>query len=384
MEAGKGLYGLPFLHQLKLLGIRVLVMTQADRLHLDWPRDRLDGLYAVENIQDSALLRNAVGYLFRQEAIDRIIGLGEYDIELAASLREFFRLPGMPMSLAAHFRDKLAMRLRASQSGIAVPAFTPVFNDRKIADFLDSQPGPWLLKPRSGASSKGIRRLDHRQAVWDCLTELGDERLNHLLERYTPGRVYHVDSIVHDGQVLFAAAHQYGTPILDLHQSGGVYTTHGLRRGSFDEIELQALNRQVIAAFGLQEGVTHIEYLRPQEDGRLYFLEASSRVGAGMIEEMVETASGLNLWAEWAKIEAGHHLQPYVLPNVSERYAGVAICMTSLEYPDLTPLAAPGVDVRVPKPYHAAMLVQSDDSDEVQRLLQTSSTLLDQEFLCRV
>lgn len=379
MEAGKGLYALSFLRQLKQLGMRVLVLTQAGSLSLPWPH--VDGLYAVEDIQDARLVRNAVGYLFRKESIDRIIGVGEFDIEIAATLREFFRQPGLCLSTAAYFRDKLAMREAALRCGIPIPRYCSTFNDDAIDSFLKSAAGPWLIKPRTGASSKGIRRLDDPVALWKTLRALGDDRLDYLIERYTPGRVYHVDSIVHGGQVQFAAAHEYGTPIFELHQQGGVYTTRSLKRGSQEELELQELNRRILSAFGLEEGVTHIEYLRPEEDEQLKFLEASARVGAGMIEEMVEAASGLNLWAEWAKLEASHHGPPYELPPVKDGYAGVAICMTRHPSPDLSRLTAPGVSVFEPKPYHVALLARSDEAEELERLVLNQARKLEQAFL---
>ena len=56
-----------------------------------------------------------------------------------------------------------------------------------------------------------------------------------MLERYVPGDIYHVDSIVSEKEVLFAAAHKYGTPPLNVSHEGGVFTTSTVERGSDDE-----------------------------------------------------------------------------------------------------------------------------------------------------
>ena len=54
-------------------------------------------------------------------------------------------------------------------------------------------------------------------------------------------------------------------------------------------------------------GVSHTEFIR-SHDGELYFLETSARVGGAYIVDVVEAATGINLWREWAKIEiAGEH-----------------------------------------------------------------------------
>ena len=45
-----------------------------------------------------------------------------------------------------------------------------------------------------------------------------------------------------------------------------------------------------------------------RHDGAQYFLETSARVGGAFIVDVVEAATGINLWREWAKIEiAGEH-----------------------------------------------------------------------------
>ena len=61
---------------------------------------------------------------------------------MAALLREHMRLPGMGESLTRHFRDKLAMRVRARQCGVSVPEFTSVFNYDDLRNFIATFPDP--------------------------------------------------------------------------------------------------------------------------------------------------------------------------------------------------------------------------------------------------
>lgn len=364
MAATHGLYAQSFLAELKRQGHHVMVLTRTEALSYDWPHESIDAIYAVNNIFDLAELRNAVTYLAREQRIDRLVGPGEYDIELAASLREHLRLPGMGESAARYFRDKLAMRMGARASGVRVPPFVPAVHFPSVAHFLHEVPGPWVVKPRTEASSKGIRKCQHPQEVWDTLHGLGDRVSDYLIERFIPGDVFHVDGIVSGGQVLFAAAHKYGRPILELHTQGGVYTTRRVRHGSETEEALLRMNQEVVTALGLRDGVTHIEYIRSRETGEFYFLEAGARVGAGLIEEMVEAESGLNLWAEWAKIEIAQLQGHYELPPVHNTYAGVLATVAPVEWPDPRPYLQPGVyPVPVPKPYHLGLLAKSDDPD---------------------
>ncbi|MEB3196661.1 MAG: ATP-grasp domain-containing protein [Candidatus Sericytochromatia bacterium] len=384
MAATHGLYGESFLRELKRQGHRVVVLTRADALGYDWPRDLMDALYAVPDIFDPLGVENAVGYLARTERIDRLIGLGEYDIEVAARLREHLRIPGMGETTARYFRDKLAMRERAQGRDILVPRFIGAIHHPAIAAFMAEVPAPWVLKPRMAASSKGIQKLTEADAVWKSLDALGDRASHHLLERYTPGEVFHVDGVVSGGQVLFEAAHRYGKPILDLHTEGGVYTSWRLEEQGEDAQKLYALNRRVIAAFGMLAGVFHIEYIRGREDGQFYFLEASARVGAGLIENMVEAESGINLWAEWARLEVGEVLPPYSISRDRDVYAGVLASATAAARPDVSAYLGSHVQELPAKPHHMGLLVTGSSEQELRERIQGLAERIEREMTVKI
>ena len=383
MAATHGLYAESFLRELKAMGHRVVVLTRAGALDYAWPRELIDGLYAVNDIFDPVEVRNTVSYLARGEHIDRLVGPGEYDIELAASLREHLRVGGMGDTTARYFRDKLAMRERASSQGIAVPAFIGAINHPAIARYLEATPGPWVLKPRMAASSKGIQVLQSPDAVWRALAGLGDRASHHLIERFTPGDVYHVDGVVSGREVRFASAHRYGRPILDLHTHGGVYTTWRVQEEASDTQALLALNRRVVEVLGLAAGVFHIEYIHG-EDGRFYFLEASARVGAGLIEELVEAESGINLWREWARLEVGEVNPPYALQRGRDVYAGVLASATARAKPDASPYLDADVQALPAKPYHLGLLVTGGSEAAVASKLAELAARVGREVMIQL
>jgi carbamoylphosphate synthase large subunit len=378
MAATHGLYGEAFLRELKRAGHRVVVVTRAEALGYEWPRALIDDLFAVPDIFNAQELENAATYLAREVAFDRIVGPGEYDIELAARLREHFRLPGLGDSAARLVRDKLAMRDCAHRHGVLVPQFLAALHLPAIARFLESVPGPWIIKPRMAASSKGITVCHDKESVWRTVHGLGDRLSHHLIEKFTPGDIYHLDGVVLNGEVCFASAHRYGRPILDLHTHGGVYTTWRIQTGSPEEIALQALNQRVIQALGLAEGVFHIEYIHDRETGQFYFLEASARVGAGLIEDMVEAESGLNLWACWARIEMGDRTPPPPDKNV---YAGVLASAAAVERPDARPFENEHVRAVPAKPYHLGLLVSDASADAVSQRLESLAAAVAQQVM---
>lgn len=120
--------------------------------------------------------------------------------------------------------------------------------------------------------------VHEQRAFWEFVHATGDEQSFFLVEHYVPGDVFHVDSIVTNGEARFAIASGYGRPPLDMSQQGGIFTTRILERGTEIEQALLAKNARVLAAMGLTDGVSHAEFILSRE-GKLYFLETSARVG---------------------------------------------------------------------------------------------------------
>jgi len=365
--------GHEFLRECKRQGETVVLITaESIREKAHWPMEAIDEIfYLPDNGQqwNPLHMRNAVSYLARTRAFDRIVALDDFDVELAAMLREHLRIPGMGETTVRYFRDKLAMRLRAAEMGLNVPDFIHVLNHPRLAEFIDRVPPPWVLKPRSMAGAIGIRKVHSKEEFWGIVESLGDEQSNYLLERFVPGDIFHVDTIMSEREVVFAIASGYGTPPLEVAHGGGIFTTRILERDSDTARRLLEENKRVLAALGLLRGVSHTEYIIGREDGRVYFLETSARVGGAHIAELVEAASGINLWAEWAKVEIAGGKAPYTPPTPREDYAGLIVSLARQEHPDTSQFADPEIAWRMSKEHHVGLLVRSASAVRIRELL---------------
>jgi biotin carboxylase len=362
--------GQEFIRTCKAIGCRVYLLTVEKLGDADWPRDSIDEMFFMPEELPLAELLKAVSYLARSRKIDRIVALDEFDMENVSAIREHLRIPGMGLTTVRYFRDKLAMRARAAEAGVHVPAFVHVLNHEEIREFMLRVPGPWLLKPRSQASGIGMKKIAEDRELWPWLEKLGDEQSNFLLEQYVPGGVFHVDSVVSEREVLFAEAHAYGTPPLDVSHGGGVFSTRTLERGSEDAKALARVNRKLIDALGLVRGVTHAEFLKARADGRFYFIEIAARVGGAYISDVIDCATGVNLWREWARLEVGAGKTAYALPTVRQDYAGVIVSLARQERPDTSAYTDPEIVYRVSKYHHAGFIVKSDRAQRVKQLLE--------------
>lgn len=366
--------GQDFLRQMAELGVRPTLLTVEKLRDADWPRDILEDLVTMPEDMTFDQVRNTVCWMARGRRFGRIVALDEFDQETAAGLREHMRLPGMNLSTTAYYRDKLAMRMGARAAGFLVPEFCRVLNYDELHSFMESVPGPWLLKPRSEASALGIRKIDEPNQLWRSLEELGDRQTHFILERFVPGDIFHVDSIVSNGAVVFSAAHQYGKPPMQVMHEGGVFTTRTLDRESDESRSLKELNARLAPSMGLQHGVTHAEFIRAHGDGRYYFLEIAARVGGAFITDLVRAATQIDLWREWARIEVSQlRGVPYKLPQAGDDYAGSVLCLAQTADPDTSNFADPEIVFRMKKHHHAGLIVRSQSPDRVRELVENYS-----------
>ena len=377
--------GSEFIRECHRQGCRTLLLTSHSLKDDDWPRESIDEMFYMPDRNKEWKLEDAllgVSYMARKETIDRIVALDDFDVETAATLREHLRVPGMGDTTARYFRDKLAMRSRARNAGLLVPEFIHVLNYDRLHEFIQRVPSPWVLKPRSMAGSMGIKKIHNAEEFWAAVDQLGDQQSFYLLEQYVPGGIYHVDSIFDNRELLFSIASRYGRPPMEVSQQGDIFTTATLPLGSPAAEPLIALNKEVMKAFGLVRGVSHSEFIRGREDGRLYFLETSARVGGAHIVDLVEAATGINLWAEWAKVEIAGGKAPYQPPAPRQDSAGLMVSLAKQETPDTSAYNDPEIVWRMnDKKHHVGLILKSPDPKRVQELLHSYVERMRQDFL---
>jgi biotin carboxylase len=374
--------GAAFLQACKESGLHVILLTNDKSRDEPWPREFIDEFFHMADPGKMPDILHAISYLAHDRKIDLITALDDFDVETAAHLREHFRLPGIGDSLARNFRDKLAMRTTARNAGLRVPEFVGVFNYDALREFMARVPPPWLLKPRSEASSMGIKKVNNSDELWPILDSLGDQGSFFLMEQFVAGDVYHVDGLMNDGEVLFSEAHKYANPPLSVYSGGGVFITRSMDQASDESKALIAFNKQVLKAMGLVYGATHSEYIRSRDDGQLYFLENAARVGGANIAECVEYASGINLWREWARISiAKLRGEKYQLPETHPGYAGIINCLARQEWADTSGYNDSEIVWRLNKKHHVGLIVSSPDAARVESLLNSYAERFSQDFL---
>ncbi len=369
---------------------RVTLVTNERLLDAAWAWTSLS---EVKTVRDGAAPEDyirAVTNIAGTRKIDRIVGIDEFDVLTAAKAREHLQIEGLSGSYLLRFRDKLRMRMTASAANLPCPEFTGAFNTETIENFLNSVPAPWIVKPRTEVNAHGIKKCRTKDEVWQILTELDarhtwrDHPSQFLVERFVEGKVFHVDSVVEKGKVAASGVSEYGTAPFKVSHQGGVFTTSIVSYKSKERRELDKLNRQLLKAFGYERGVAHAEFLQCSETGKFYLLEVAARVGGAYIADVLEQASGLNLWREWAKLEIADDDNPYQLPRLRQNYAGIALCLANQEQPDTSHYTDVEIVYRVKKPKHVGLIFYSDKYERINELLETYTEKMTRDFLAVV
>lgn len=378
--------GYDFMEELHRLGNKVILITSNSLKHKNWPWHAIDDVYYMSEEKPSVWnlkhLEKGFSYLMQKVKVDAVIALDDYDVEKAAMIRECFRIPGMGQTTHRYFRDKLAMREKAKNSGINVPEFTAIFNDHDVQCFVDQVPAPWVLKPRSEASATGIKKIKSQEELWKAIRSLGEERHLFLLESFKPGDVFHVDSLTYNGDVIFTSSSMYLAPPMQVSHEGGVFRTRTLGRYSEEFKKLDQLNRQLLKEFGLKNGATHSEFIRGNEDGKWYFLETSSRVGGAHIPDLVEASTGINIWKEWAKMEDGLLKGTrYEIQKPTGFAAGLLVALANSKNPDYSSLQNDDVAKFLQIENHVGMVYRCDSEEQLLKRLDLAAEQVQQKYL---
>lgn len=377
--------GNTFIEAAHSIGVEVYLVTSKKLETAGWPWECImDVFYMAEDDEgqwNMSDLITGTAYFMREKNLDAIIALDDFDVERAAALREHFRLDGMGQTTVRFFRDKLAMRAKAASAQIRGPAFSSLFNNQKINQFLDQHPGPWIIKPRSEASAAGLKKVNTLEEAWNHINFLGDKRHQYLIECFIEGDVYHVDALFDHKNILFVQCSKYLNPPFQVAHGGGIFESMTLDEQDPDHKKLQELTQNLMWAFGMNYSATHSEFLKSKKDGKFYFVETSSRVGGAHLSEMVEFATGINLWTEWAKLEAAKVKgENYQVPDRLYQAAGIIISLSKYQHPDYSRFTDPAVVWRMNKEHHIGLIVKHSSQERVKELLDDYAHVIKEHY----
>ncbi|GAA2343390.1 hypothetical protein [Glycomyces rutgersensis] len=251
----------------------------------------------VDNVQDLESLRAEVLTVLRNRRIDRVFMPFELGQAQAAFVREYFGIPGIGFTAANALTNKYVMKLRLQEAGLPQAAFAMAAGVDRIEHAGNEVGWPAVVKPAVGGGSLDIYKFDSAADARAFAASHDADAIRKLtcplvVEALVDIKTeYHCDGIVDGGEVRFAKASEYLVPVLG----------HGEQFGSRilpddDEATAQILelHRRAVAATGLQDGVTHMEFFKTA-DG-LLASEIACRPAGGGIPHAIALQTGVDIW----------------------------------------------------------------------------------------
>lgn len=276
-------------------GGRSGVPADAERVHL------------VPDFRDTTAVLAVLDAVVRDEGpFDHVIGFSEMLLDLVATLRERYGVPGPGREETSRYCDKTVMKERVAAAGLRVPRWQPCRSTDRTLAAAEEFGYPVIVKPVRGASSQGVREV----ASADELRTLCGERdlRGYEIEEYVRGDILHVDGVLDAaGEPLFLCTSRYVSSCLDFEllgaPLGSVFQTDPEVRGRCEEFALRCLR-----ALGLRRSAFHLELFDTGDD--LVFLEVGARVPGADVPYVVNDVHGVNLFQLWVDVLLDRPVDP--------------------------------------------------------------------------
>lgn len=266
-------------------------------------RERLSGVVTAPLAGPGEELPAGVAAMARPDAV---LATGEEAVLAAALAREHFGVPGHGVGVARRCRDKALMKSAVRAAGVQCADWVTDEDGLDARGLLERLGLPLVVKQRAGGGSRGTRVLRHAGELPDRLPA------GWMAERMLRGTEMSLECLVQGGRVVWSNPTQYLVPAwANVVPAPLAAAEHGFL------LELHAL---VVAALGIERGMTHLECF-VQEDGRAVFGEIAIRPPGGHILPLVQRSYGFDPWAAVVRLELGE--DPGPLPARAGLSSGV-------------------------------------------------------------
>ncbi len=264
-------------------------------------RQYLTDYLQVPSIVDEDDVLRRVQVWLRGRTPDRIEGLWEPLVILAARLREAFEIPGMSADTVRGFRDKQLMKERLRAAGLRVPHSARASSVAEIHATIERIGFPVILKPIAGAGSADTYRVNDAADLKRVLP-----LLRHVpevsCEEFVDGEEFTFDTVCIRGRPAYTNVAQYlPRPLIARTNewiSPVITTIRDLSQPKLrDGIRL---GHGVLKALGMGTGFTHMEwYLKA--NGEVVFGEIGCRPGGAHLVDQMNFTGDIDLFREWAR-----------------------------------------------------------------------------------
>ncbi|MFE9241212.1 ATP-grasp domain-containing protein [Streptomyces sp. NPDC007007] len=280
--------------QARARGLRTHVTNRADTLAATPDvTAAADAATAVDFARPGDTADWAAGRAAEGERPALVFGVREMAQETVAATADALGLPGNPPAAVRRIRTKDACRAALAAAGFRQPAVRVCRDAAEARAFLAATAGPWVVKPRDGADSAGVRKVTGPDDLPTALAGLPDREAPFLVEEFVEGGEFSVEGVFVGGspRVLAVTAKEKLPPpyFVEIGHVLPADISEETRR-SVEETVTAALT-----ALELRFGLFHVELWLTAEG--IVLGEVHVRIGGGWIHRMLpHVRPGLELY----------------------------------------------------------------------------------------
>jgi biotin carboxylase len=242
----------------------------------------------------------------RANRIDGVVPVNDYGVPTAAFVAGALGLPGISAESALWATDKAAMRERWIRCGVPCPAVAIATTCAEFERAVDEVGFPCILKPAHGigGASRGVVMVHDRgelaTAIAFSQSFYADKTT--LVEQFVIAEAEHsAEVIVHDGVPHVVAISDKRKSRLPYRVDKSVIYPTAIAPARRESL-VRTIERAVLA-LDISVGAAHVE-LATTRDGFMLF-ELGARCGGGGTPELVRYSTGVDEFAEVARVLAG-------------------------------------------------------------------------------
>ncbi|WP_216902501.1 ATP-grasp domain-containing protein [Nocardia alni] len=314
------------------------------------PADMAARVAIVDDMAEAAVIMRDLIHTFGTP--EHLVSLSEFDQVAAAELRAEFGIAGYEPEQILGFRDKLVMGTRVTSAGTQAPPFADAPDTTAVEKFAEVHGYPLIIKPRLGAASRDIVRIDSADDM-SLVPDLTNEP--YLVQLFCPDDIGAVDGVWTGTGLGPWRASRYVGNCLDF----AITDNSSLASVEIDDDRLNEplaeFTTAVLAA--LSPGmptVFHLEFFAGDgaDRPRLQFLEVGARISGGQVTDLWREVHGYDLVGAAIDCQMGR------LPDATP-LAGDTITADLQIHPPITPpCAVVHTHLDLPaeyRPYHSSV-----------------------------
>ena len=249
--------------------------------------------YIVESMDDVENLEKIIDEIYSEKRIDSIVASHEFDIDVAARIREKYGISGQSVESALAFRNKVLMKEYLNKKGIRVPRFKQIDNYEDLMEFKKKEGFPFVVKPINGAGSVGFNIFENDEQINTFLST--NPEYPFMAEEYIVGEMYHVDGIFYNNEVKCIQPSKYVNGCLAYRENKYVGSiTVNEKEENYKK--LCDITTATLKALPTPDYAIpfHAEFFCTAKN-EIIFCEIASRVGGGRINTVFKQKKGVNL-----------------------------------------------------------------------------------------